>query len=102
MANIIIGNLEIMSQDLSSKMQWTDVPLQLQLLGGNGWRLPYESEFLTIYNLYNLGIGGFKPSRYWSYSSYLNKAWYYDLSVGYSPHIIDQSNEYYVRLVRNI
>ncbi|NBU98848.1 MAG: hypothetical protein EBS19_11675 [Spirochaetia bacterium] len=102
MANIIIGNLEIMSQDLPGKYQWTGVPNQLELLGGNGWRLPYESEFLNIYNLYNLGIGGFKPDRYWAYSSYLNKAWYYDLSVGYSPHIIDQSNEYYVRLVRNI
>ena len=102
MANIITGNLEIMSQDLSGKFTWNDVPNQLELLGGNGWRLPYEYEFLTIYNLYTLGIGGFKPDRYWAYSSYLNKAWYYDLSVGYSPHIIDQSNEYYVRLVRNI
>jgi hypothetical protein len=102
MANIITGNLEIMSQDLPGKFTWTDVPNQLELLGGNGWRLPYESEFLTIYNLYILGIGGFKPDRYWAYSSYLNKAWYYDLSVGYSPHIIDQSNEYYVRLIRNI
>ena len=102
MINIIKENLEIMSQDLPGKMAWTSVPAQIEALGGFGWRLPYESEFLTIYELYNLGIGSFKPSRYWSYSSYLNKAWYYDLSVGYSPHIIDQSNLYYVRLVRNI
>lgn len=102
MINIIKGNLEIMSQDLPGKMSWTSVPAQIEALGGFGWRLPYESEFLTIYEFYNLGVGSFKPSRYWSYSSYLNKAWYYDLSVGYSPHIIDQSNQYYVRLVRNI
>jgi hypothetical protein len=102
MVNIIRDNLEIMSQDLPGKMSWNSVPLQIEQLGGNGWRLPYESEFLIIYEFYRLGIGGFKPSRYWAYSSYLDKAWYYDLSVGYSPHIIDQSNEYYVRLVRNI
>lgn len=102
MANIIIDNIEIMAQDLPGKIKWTDVDSQIEALGGNGWRLPYESEFLTIYNLYNLGIGGFKPSRYWSYSSYLDRAWYYDLSKGYSPHIIDQSNQYYVRLVRSI
>lgn len=102
MANIIKGNLEIMSADLPMKMTWDSVPEAIESLGGNGWRLPYESEFLTIYELYKLGIGGFKPSRYWSHSSYLTKAWYYDLSVGYSPHIIDQSKEYYVRLVRTI
>lgn len=102
MANIIKGNLEIMGQDLPGKMTWTSVPTQLELLGGNGWRLPYESEFLIICQLYQLGIGGFKPSRYWSYSNYNNKAWYYDLSVGYSPHIIDKTNLYYVRLVRDI
>jgi hypothetical protein len=102
MINIIKGNLEIMSQDLSSKMPWTSVPAAIESLGGNGWRLPYESEFKIIYDLYKLGIGGFKPARYWSYSSYSSKAWYYDLSVGYSPHIINQSNLYYVRLVRNL
>jgi hypothetical protein len=102
MANIIINNLEIMSQDLSNKMAWNDVDSAIESLGGNGWRLPYESEFLEIYKLYKLGIGGFKPSRYWSYSSHLTKAWYYDLSVGYSPHVIDKTEEYYVRLVRNI
>jgi len=102
MANIIRENLEIMGQDLPGKMSWTAVPAQLELFGGNGWRLPYEREFLIIYQLYQLGIGGFKPSRYWSYSDYNNKAWYYDLSVGYSPHIIDKTNLYYVRLVRDI
>jgi hypothetical protein len=102
MINIIKGNLEIMAQDLSGKIAWTSVSSEIESLGGNGWRLPYESEFKTIYDLYKLGIGGFKPARYWSYSSYSSKAWYYDLSVGYSPHIINQSNLYYVRLVRNI
>ena len=102
MANIIKNNLEIMSADLPEKMQWTDVETAIENLGGNGWRLPYESEFLHIYEFYTLGIGGFKPDRYWSHSSYLSKAWYYDLSVGYSPHVISKTEEYYVRLVRNV
>lgn len=102
MINIIKGNLEIMGQDLPGKMSWTSVPSEIELLGGNGWRLPYESEFKTIYELYKLDIGGFKPTRYWSHSSYSNKAWYYDLSVGYSPHVIDQYNLYHVRLVRTL
>jgi hypothetical protein len=102
MINIIRDNLEIMAQDLPGKMSWDSVPAAIESFGGFGWRLPYESEFLFIYEFYNLGIGSFKPSRYWSYSSHLNKAWYYDLSVGYSPHFIDKTNEYYVRLVRNI
>jgi hypothetical protein len=102
MTNIIINNLEIMSSDISGKMSWDSVQSVIESLGGNGWRLPYEDEFLKIYELYKLGIGGFKPDRYWSYSSYLNKAWYYDLRVGYSPHVIDKSEEYYVRLVREI
>ena len=91
-----------MSQDLPGKMSWNDVPAAIESLGGNGWRLPYESEFLQIYKFYNLGIGGFKPDRYWSYSSYSTKAWYYDLSVGYSPHVIEKTEEHYVRLVRDI
>ena len=102
MANIIIENLEIMSSDLPEKMTWDSVPSAIEDLGGNGWRLPYESEFLKIYELYRLGIGGFKPDRYWSHSSYSTKAWYYNLSVGYSPHVIEKSKEYYVRLVRDI
>jgi len=102
MINIIKGNLEIMGQDLPGKMAWTSISDEIEALGGNGWRLPYESEFETINDLYKLGIGGFKPARYWSYSSYSSKAWYYDLSVGYSPHIIEKTNQYYVRLVRTI
>jgi len=102
MPNIIIDELEIMSADLPGKMSWTNVNDEIEALGGNGWRLPYESEFATIYKIYKLGIGGLKPARYWSYSSYLTKAWYYDLRVGYSPHIIEKTNQYYVRLVRNV
>jgi hypothetical protein len=102
MDNIIIDNLEIMSQDLPDKMAWTNVNSQIQTFGGFGWRLPYESEFKIIYDLYKLRIGNFKPKRYWSYSSYNNKAWYYDLGVGYSPHVADVNNQYYVRLVRDI
>jgi hypothetical protein len=59
-------------------------------------------EFKDIYNFSKLGIGGFKPEKYWSASSSGNKAWYYNLGKGYSPHITNQSNQLYVRLVRNI
>lgn len=102
MDNIIIGNLEIMSADLPDKMTWTSVPAQLESLGGVGWRLPYETEFKTLYDLYVLGIGNLKPKRYWAYSSNNNKAWYFDLGVGYSPHVDDFTKEYYVRLVKDI
>lgn len=102
MENILINNLEIMSQDLPEQMTWNNVFTQQIVLNGLGWRLPYEEEFKTIYDLYTLGIGNIKPERYWSYSSLGNKAWYYDISVGYSPHVINKSNLYYIRLVRNV
>lgn len=102
MENILINNLEIMAEDLPNPMTWDDVFNQQIVLSGLGWRLPYEEEFKIIYNLYRLGIGNIKPDRYWSYSSSGNKAWYYDLSVGYSPHIIDKTKLYSVRLVRNV
>jgi hypothetical protein len=102
MNNIILNRLEIMAEDLPNKIPWTSVPGELELLGGNGWRLPTELEFKDIFNFYRLGIGGFKPEKYWSASSSGAKAWYYNLSKGYSPHITDQSNELYVRLVRSI
>jgi hypothetical protein len=102
MNNIILDKLEIMAEDLPNKMPWTSVPGELEALGGNGWRLPTELEFKTIYNFYKLGIGGFKPGKYWAASSSGTKAWYYNLSKGYSPHITDQSEELYVRLVRSI
>lgn len=102
MDNIILDEIEIMGEDLPSKIAWTSVPAELEALGGNGWRLPTEMEFKKIYDFYKLGIGRFKPEKYWSASSSDNKAWYYDLSRGYSPHITDQSNELYVRLIRNI
>ena len=102
MNNIILDGIEIMGEDLPTKMSWTAVPAELEALGGNGWRLPNEAEFKKIYNLYKLGIGGFKPSKYWASSSVNDQAWYYNLSRGYSPHIENQSNEFYVRLVRSI
>lgn len=102
MQNIIIEKLEIMMEDLPNKMSWDDVPAELEALGGNGWRLPYEHEFEILYELNKLGIGAFKPSKYWAFSSFSNKAWYYDLSVGYSPHVTAKTNNFYVRLVRDI
>jgi hypothetical protein len=102
MNNIILNKLEIMADDLPNKMPWTSVPMELESLGGNGWRLPTEAEFKNIYELHKLGIGGFKPEKYWASSSSGTKAWYYNLSKGYSPHVTDQSNELYVRLVRSI
>jgi hypothetical protein len=102
MNNIILDKLEIMAEDLPIKMPWTSVSDEIEALGGNGWRLPTELEFKNIYDFYKLGIGGFKPEKYWSASSSSTKAWYYNLSKGYSPHVTDQSNELYVRLVRSI
>lgn len=102
MNNIIFDKLEIMAEDLPNKMPWTSVAEELEALGGNGWRLPTEAEFKSIYDFDKLGIGRFKPDKYWSASSSGTKAWYYNLSKGYSPHITDQSNELYVRLVRGI
>lgn len=102
MNNIILNRLEIMAEDLPNKIPWASVTGELELLGGNGWRLPTELEFKDIFNFYKLGIGRFKPEKYWSASSSGTKAWYYNLSKGYSPHITDQSNELYVRLVRGI
>jgi hypothetical protein len=102
MNNIILDKLEIMYQDLPNKMSWNSISGEIEFLGGNGWRLPTEKEFKIIYDFYKLGIGGFKPDRYWSASSSGNKAWYYNLSRGYSPRIIDKSNELYVRFIRDI
>lgn len=102
MDNIIIDNLEIMALDLPDQMSWYDVDAEIEALGGNGWRLPYNEEFKIIYDLSKLGIGNFKKARYWAYSSYSPDAWYYDLSVGYSPHVSAQNDLYYVRLVRDI
>jgi hypothetical protein len=101
MANIRIDGIEIMEADLPGKMAWTSVSEEIEALGGNGWRLPTEKEFATIYRLYKLGIGGFKRTKYWSASSYLTDSWYFDLSVGYSPHVTSQENLFYVRLVRS-
>ena len=101
MANIRIDNIEIMEADLPGKMAWTSVAEEIEALGGNGWRLPTEKEFATINRLSKLGIGGFKKTKYWSSSSHLNDAWYFDLGVGYSPHVTSKTNLFYVRLVRN-
>ena len=102
MASIKIDGIEIMEADLPGKMPWTSVSDEIEALGGNGWRLPTESEFSTIYRICKLGIGGFKKTKYWASSSYLTDSWYFDLSVGYSPHVASQANLFYVRLVRNI
>ena len=50
MNNIILNKLEIMAEDLPNKMPWTSVAEELEALGGNGWRLPTESEFKNIYD----------------------------------------------------
>ena len=100
MDNLLINGLEIMSQDIPGIMTWTSVPNVLLSLGGVGWRLPYEDEFKIIYNLKNLGIGNIKPERYWSFSSAGTKAWYYDLGIGYSPHVAPFTDLYHIRLVR--
>lgn len=102
MANIKIDGIEIMEADLPGKITWTSVAEEIEALGGNGWRLPTESEFNTINRISKLGIGGFKKTKYWSSSSYLNDAWYYNLGVGYSPHVASKNNLYYVRLVRSL
>jgi len=102
MENIRIGNLEIAASDLPQKIKWTDISAVIEALGGNGWRLPTEKEFATIYHLYKIRAIGLKPAKYWSSFMKLGKALYYDLGVGYSPHMADVNNEYYVRLVRTI
>jgi hypothetical protein len=102
MANIKIDGIEIMEADLPGKMPWTSVAEEIESLGGNGWRLPTETEFATIYRISKLGIGGFKRTKYWASSSYLGDAWYFDLSVGYSPHVTSKTNLFYVRLVRSL
>lgn len=102
MQNIIINKLEIMAEDLPYKMAWTSVPIELELLGGNGWRLPTELEFKQLLYFYKLGIGKFKAEKYWSASSSGSKAWFYNLHKGYSPHITEQFDLLCVRLVRSI
>lgn len=102
MNNLIVGNLEISASDLPNKMSWNDIPSAIEALGGNGWRLPTEEEFATLYHLFEKGTIVFKAEKYWASSFYQNYAWYYDLSVGYSPHILLKTEKCYVRLVRSI
>jgi len=101
MANIIISGIELMEDDLPQKLSWTDAQTYISTIGEN-WRLPKTNEFSIIYNLYKLRIGGFKPHRYWAKESSGDVAWYHDLRVGFSPHLLNKNELHYIRLVRDI
>lgn len=102
MENIITGNLEIYSADLPNKMKWDDVPAAIEAMGGDGWRLPTGAEFSKIYHLYKSGAIVLKSSKYWAEGSFNGKSLYYNFRSGYSPHFIDKTNLFYVRLVRTV
>jgi hypothetical protein len=100
--NIIQGNIEILAYDLPQQMQWDDVPAALLALGGNGWRLPTAAEFDVIYHLSKTGVIILKGDKYWAEGSFNGKSLYYNFRKGYSPHFIDKTNQYYIRLVRTV
>ena len=100
MANIFIKGLEIMEDDLPNKLTWDAAQTYVSTIGDN-WRLPKTDEFSIIYDLYKLRIGGFKPHRYWANEASGQVAWYHDLKVGFSPHLLNKSELHYIRLVRN-
>jgi hypothetical protein len=100
MANIFISGIEIMEDDLPNKLSWDDAQAYVSTIGEN-WRLPNTNEFLIIYKLYKLTIGGFKPHRYWANEGSGQVGWYHDLRVGFSPHLLNKTELHYVRLVRN-
>lgn len=101
MANIFISGIEIMEDDLPNKLSWDDAQSYVSTIGDN-WRLPNTNEFLIIYKLYKLTIGGFKPHRYWANEGSNQVGWYHDLRVGFSPHLLNKTELHYIRLVRNV
>jgi len=63
-ALLIIGNLEIYTNDFPSKMEWIDAKVACEALGV-GWRLPTKDELNILYQN-RKNIGGFDIVDYWS------------------------------------
>ena len=95
----IIGNLEVMNEDLGEK-KWDDAMKAVKKLG-NDWRLPTKEEFETILypnksKIPNLG------NSYWSSTeSTASYACYFNFTNGYT-YYSNLYNTYYVRAVRDV
>lgn len=102
MENIIIGDIEILFNDLPKKMGWLEIPIAINNIGGNNWRIPTGDEFQIIYHLCKKGVLPYKLERYWSTPSFSDKALCYDFRIGYHPSFADVSDLCNVKLVRTL
>ena len=94
--------IEIALHDIQTKMNWNDGILACNELG-DGWRLPDKEEFELIYNeLYNEGLGNFRPEIYWTCEELFDEAasnFHFDKGKSYSYF---KTVEYNIRPVRTL
>ena len=99
MKSFILNRLEIMAEDLPNKIPWASVTGELELLGGNGWRLPTENELFNLWRNKNK-IGRFTDNFYWSSTEmYSTTAYSKNFNNGKAQFITKES-KYNVRAVR--
>ena len=99
----ITGEKMIISlSDFENKMNWQHAIDSCDYLK-NGWRLPFRSELLVMYNeLHKNNKGNFKPEGYWSKSENgISKSWIVLFDNGVSQ-IQKTENLFLVRAVRAI
>ena len=65
--NLIVGNIEIMGEDISDLLTLNQA-LEVAKKLGDGWRLPMRIEEVNYFQqLHVLGVFGFKPEEaYWA------------------------------------
>ena len=99
---LIIGNLEILNNDLSETMNWTDA-LNSGNKIGEGWRLPTKDELIILYKNKSK-IGRFENNYYWTSTIESNKeVSFIDFSSGNNYTIKPLNRDKaFVRLVRTI
>ena len=96
---VIIGELEVMTEDLGT-MTWDDAKESCAELG-DGWRLPTKEELNFLYENKD-EIGGLALNYYWSSSEFDNFfAWNQDLFSG-NQSLSRNNLTYYVRAVRDL
>jgi hypothetical protein len=88
----------------SKKMNWDSAKTaceELILNGYSDWRLPSKDELNELdVNLYQIGVGGFASTYYWSSSELdLTSAWNQHFVYGYQNNF-NKSTTLYVRAVR--
>ena len=97
---IVIGNLEVQTQDFPEKMNYKYAVNACKSLDG-GWRLPSLDEMKLLYKNKD-SIGGFTDDLYWTDRSNWDVAKVMNFANANVPDALPQVDRYNVRAVRHV